>query len=470
MPSTVVSLDDLPEPPGVPLVGHLPALAAGAPMHRVLDAWRDEYGATYRIRMARTSVVVTSSPAVVNAVLRERPEQFRRGHMMSDLISELGADGLFNAEGAEWRRLRRMAMRGLNAGYLRNAFGTITRSTDRLRDRWAAVATGQRVDVLDDLMSYSLEVVVGLAMGHDLDAVRRRDEEGLHRQLPKLLEVLTRRMNLPVPYWRWVRLPGDRRMDATVAELGALIRERYAEARSRVAAGAEPGTYVESLAHASLNGHEDFTEEVAVGTVLNMLVAGEDTTAATAAWALHYLSINPEVQQKVRAEAAQVLGDVGQPYDHAALARLTYAEAVVNEVIRLRPVTPFLLFEPMTDTTVTEGVTELRLTRGTPVIVMLTYGSDSDADRYPDPGEFRPERWLDDTADPSADAQPFLPFGSGPRFCPGRNLALLETLLIVTMACRNFTIEPHPSAGPVGERLTFAVLPTRLGVRLRPAP
>ncbi|WAU86409.1 cytochrome P450 [Streptomyces sp. Qhu-G9] len=60
-------------------------------------------------------------------------------------------------------------------------------------------------------------------------------------------------------------------------------------------------------------------EEVAVGTLLNMLVAGEDTTAATAAWALHYLSINPVVQQKVRAESAQVLSNVGQPYDHAVL-------------------------------------------------------------------------------------------------------------------------------------------------------
>lgn len=104
---------------------------------------------------------------------------------MADLISELGAHGLFDAEGVKWRQLRKLAMRGLNATYLRNSFATITRSTGRLWDQWTAAATGELVPVLDDLMHYTLEVTVGMTMGHDLDAVRRRHEDGLAPAYPR---------------------------------------------------------------------------------------------------------------------------------------------------------------------------------------------------------------------------------------------------------------------------------------------
>ncbi|MCS0602101.1 cytochrome P450 [Streptomyces sp. LP11] len=463
-------MSDLPEPPGLPLLGHVPALVRGPAMHRVLYAWRESYGPTFRIRLGRTTAVVISSPDIIATMLRERPETFRRARAMSELIKEIGGHGLFDAEGDEWRRLRPLAIRGLKTAYLRNAFDTITRSAARLRDQWMAAATGERIPVLDDLMRYTLEVAVGLTMGHDLDAIGRRDEPGPHQQLSLVLDTLTRRMNSPLPYWRWVRLPADRRTEAAVTQLSELIKERYADAEQRVRTGKQPDNYVESLAEACLRNGDRISEQDVTGSVLNMIVAGEDTTAATAAWAMHYLATHPQVQERVRAEAAEVLGRDHYPADTTALSRLTYAEAVVNEVIRLRPASPFLMMETTTDTTVTDGRTELRIDRGTVLVPLLTYGSDSDPERFPDPGVFDPDRWLSAAARQPSHAQGFLPFGSGPRFCPGRNLALMESTLIVSMACHNFVIDPDTSAGPVGERVTFAVLPTRLGVRLSPIP
>lgn len=450
-------------PSRVPVVGNLPAFARGGTPHRTLERWHDRYGATFRMRFPGSDVVVTSSPAILDTVLRGRPDAFRRARFMSDLIDELGAHGLFNAEGEDWRRLRRVAMRGLNAKYLRASFATITRSAERLRDRWSDTA-GERVDVVDDLLRYTLEVAVGLTMGYDLDTT---EEHGLHRQLMQLFGALGRRMTSPLPYWRYVRLPADRRADAAVAHARALILDRYADAKQRMAAGAEPTDFLTALARADVDGEDPLAESDVVGNVLTMIVAGEDTTAAVTSWVMYYLAQHPEVQRRVAAEAAEVLGPGGEITDPSALTRLRYAEAVVHEAMRLRPSTPYLVLEPLADTTVSDGRTDLRLDRGTPMFVLLTQGSAAGTSRWPDPGSFRPARWLDGEPPAPADAQPYLPFGSGPRFCPGRNLALIEATLVAALACHAFTIEPETSAGPVGERMTFALFPTNFGIRLR---
>ncbi|MFC0107826.1 cytochrome P450 [Kibdelosporangium aridum] len=460
------SVADLGGPRPLPVLGNLPAFVRGGTPHRTLAGWRERYGATYRMRFPGRDVVVTSAPDIMDTVLRQRPTTFRRASFVSDLIDELGAHGLFNAEGQDWQRLRRVAMHGLNAKYLGESFATITRSAERLRDRWNASA-GSRIDVVDDMLRYTLEVSVGLTMNYDLGATSGAGEDGLHRQLSQLFEALGRRLSSPVPYWRYVRLPADRRADAAVAGARTLILDRYAEAKRRMVRGDAPTDFLSALAKAEVDGDELVNDDDVVGNVLTMIVAGEDTTAAAASWVMHFLAAHPDVQRQVRAEADEVLGPGGSITEPPVLSRLRYAEAVVNEAIRLRPPTPYIVLEPVVDTTVTDGLDRLHIGAGTPIFLLLSHGSDDDTRQFPDPQSFRPQRWLTDgTA--RATSQPYLPFGGGPRFCPGRNLALMEATLIAAMTCQAFTIGPDTSAGPVGERVTFAVFPTNLGVRLQP--
>ena len=191
--------------------------------------------------------------------------------------------------------------------------------------------------------------------------------------------------------------------------------------------------------------------------VLVRLLAGEDTTSSTAAWALHYLAENPDVHEKVRAEADEVLGDQRLPADPATVGRLKYAEAVVNEVLRIRPVAPFLGFQVKHDLT----VGDLALTEGQTVFALTSQG----ARLVPEPDEFRPARWLDGGL--PKDALPFAPFGNGPRFCPGRNLAMIEAALVTSVLGRAFDFVPDRSAGEVQERMAFTVFPTNLFLRVR---
>jgi cytochrome P450 len=78
---------------------------------------------------------------------------------------------------------------------------------------------------------------------------------------------------------------------------------------------------------------------------------------------------------------------------------------------------------------------------------------------------FRPERWLEGS--PQPEALPFAPFGNGPRFCPGRNLALLEATMVTSVLSRAFDLEHDHSAGPVRERMSFTAFPANLFLRAR---
>lgn len=456
----------LPGPKPLPLVGNLPAFARSQQVHRLLERWADEYGLTYRIRFPGGYLVVTADPAHLNGILRRRPDDFRRMSRTSDIIDEIAPGGVFTAEGDRWRRLRKLATQSLNAAYLRQYFTTITRVTERLLRQWeAAAVSGERIDVLDRMMRYTLDVTAGLAMGSDLNSLENTGD-GLHRRLPLIFPVFARRGNALVPYWRYVKLPKDRRLDATVREIKAEVQQRLTAARRRVAAGEPPSNFLEALVQ-PIENEPEITDEEVVGNVLTMLLAGEDTTSSTAAWALHFLAEYPDIHAKIRAEADEVFGDQRLPGDPASISRLKYAEAVVNEVLRVQPVAPLIAAEPTKDTTLAgRDGNELFLRQGQPILMLDSYGARRDTQRFPDPDTFRPERWLEGTLPP--EALPFAPFGNGPRFCPGRNLAVIEAAMVTSVLGRAFDFEADPSAGLVTERMTFAAFPANLYLRVRP--
>jgi cytochrome P450 len=89
-------------------------------------------------------------------------------------------------------------------------------------------------------------------------------------------------------------------------------------------------------------------------------------------------------------------------------------------------------------------------------------------ENYPQHQKFDPERWLSDHGTtPNADpARKLFPFGGGPRFCPGRFLAMTEIKMVMTMIARNFTMSIDENAPAVEEKFSFTMQPSALPIRL----
>jgi cytochrome P450 len=163
----------------------------------------------------------------------------------------------------------------------------------------------------------------------------------------------------------------------------------------------------------------------------------------------------------VQAEVDTVLGAAELLSDYSDVRKLTYLEAVTHETMRLKPVAPLNGHQTLVGVDL-DGV---HIPAGT-TVVPLTRPAALQSDTFPEPEKFKPERWLGDGN--GADAphpQAFMPFGSGPRLCPGRSLALLEIKTAMAMVCRNFDLLPAEEVGQVEERFAFTMMPANLFVR-----
>jgi len=201
---------------------------------------------------------------------------------------------------------------------------------------------------------------------------------------------------------------------------------------------------------------------------LNLLLAGEDTTANTLSWTLYLLNTHQEAWKRLLRDVDEVLGVDGIPATFEAARGFDHIERCVNEAMRLHPVGPIVLLERNSDTTL-DGIA---LPKGSTVLC-LTRKEAVDVHAVADAAAFRPERWLPVPADTQGSAQKDMlkasvPFGAGARLCPGRYLAMLEMKMVLATIARNFELVQvaTPDGSPPKERLAFAMSPIGLKLKL----
>ena len=99
------TLSDLPGPKGLPLLGNLLQLNFKQ-LHRILERWCDEFGTLYAFKLGLRPVVVVADPELIQHILRNRPKLYRRLGTIEPVTKEMGINGVFSAEGDDWKRQR----------------------------------------------------------------------------------------------------------------------------------------------------------------------------------------------------------------------------------------------------------------------------------------------------------------------------------------------------------------------------
>lgn len=454
----------LPGPRGLPLLGNLFQLRE-TDQHLVMEDWADRYGPMYRIRLGHYRILMVADPQLVEEAFKRRPDTFRRMSTVEGIARGLKAAGVFTAEGDEWRRQRKVVVQALTHGHLKHFFPTMMRIVGRLQRRWEQAAdTGQEIDLLDDLTRFTIDVTSTFAFGQDLNTIEGH-EGALEQQIGEIPKALSRRVTALLPYWNYVTLPADRALERALVGIHDTLGRLITDARARLAAdpalATRPGNYIEALVAQS--GDAGFSDADVTGNVMTLMLAGEETTARALAWLIHFMCERGDLRDTLRTEADAVLGDDALLQDFAAHPRLVRTEAAALEAMRLKPAAPVLRLEALHDTVLGDVEVPAR----TPVF-LLTRHATIRAQAETGAAAFDLDRWIrpDGSALDAAAAKAFFPFGAGPRFCPGRFLALLEIKAVVSMLCRNFELE-RAGQGPVEEKLVFTMRPDNLVIRLK---
>lgn len=455
---------DLPGPEGLPLLGNMLQLDLKQ-LHSILEKWAATYGPVYQFNIAHKPVVAISDTDLINEVLRKRPAAYRRLASIEPVLKEMGINGVFSAEGDQWNRQRRTAMQALNTAHLRTFFPTLVKVTERLKQRWdRATSEGQRIDVQEDLMRYTIDVTSNLAFGYDVNTLEGKGDD-IQRHLEKVFPMVNKRINAPFPYWHFIKLPEDRALDEALVAIRKALAQFIAQSRERLAddpdLATHPTNFLEAMLAAQDGGAAEISDDEIFGNVLTMLIGGEDSTAATMAWMVHFLTEYPEIQQRIQQEVDDVLGEGRMLHDIRDAERLMYLEAVSFETMRLKSVFPILFL----GTKIEVELGGVRIPEGT-AIFLLTRKCGMQESEFTAADHFQPERWLAGNACPEGrhNQKAFVPFGAGPRFCPGRNLAMLEMKSAMAMLCRNFSVTKPRGAKPVEEQFGFLMAPKHLAL------
>jgi cytochrome P450 len=459
-------IEDLPGPRGWPVVGNLFQLDR-ATIHRSVEAWCDEFGPLFAFRMGKQRLVVLADHERISAVLKDRPDGWRRTQQLQRIGREMGlTPGVFGSEGDSWRRQRRMVMSGLDPGRVRTYFPSLRKVTERLRKRWLEAArAGRTLDLSAELMRYTVDTVAGLAFGSDINTLES-DGVVIQQHLDRIFPALYRRIMAPLPYWRWIKLPADRALDASVREVKREIAGFIAQARERLRSDpkrrAEPPNLLESMIVAAEDGSSGIDDDLVAANVLTMLLAGEDTTAHTLGWLLHLLHRHPGALARARDEARRVAAP-GAELTPELLAQLDHVEACIHETMRLKPVAPFVVLEALREA----RIDDLQVPPGTLVWCAMRHDGLQSA-HFDAPATFEPERWLGGESVSQA-KRVTMPFGAGPRICPGRYLALTEMKMLLAMLFVHFEIDAvdTPDGRVAPERMSFTMVPVGLRMRLR---
>ena len=462
-----LTLDQLPGPRNLPILGNLHQLKADR-FHLILEDWYRQYGDLYQFKLGPERAVVIADPEIVQKILLERPEKFARLDGIRKTIEEMGVEGLFSAEGEQWRRHRQLATRTFDVRHLREFFPIITKVTRRLHNRWQQLAAQQSpIDVQKELMRYTLDITANLAFGYDMNTL---EEEGdrIQRHLERVFPMVAYRAFMPVRHWNYLKMPADRALESSLAELRVAVNQLIDNARKQMRANPDlwkqPQNLLQALLAAQADEDIEFSDLEIYGNVLTFLLGGEDTTANSIAWLMYFMAKYPEVQRKMQAEADAVLADATTLTEYQKTSELRYIEAAAHETMRFKPVATFIALQAIRNVT----IGQIQMPEGTPVFLLLRPKGLEDSE-FADAIQFKPERWLDYARHENPHhRKSFLPFGGGPRLCPGRSLALLEIKMAASMICRHFNVVRTEPNRKIEERFVFTMTPQDLMISLHP--
>lgn len=371
-------------------------------------------------------------PDALQRILRDRLDDYPKSDVTKNLLEPAIGDSMFIAEGAHWRWQRRAAAPVFSPRNIANLAPIMSASADAA---CARLGDGSpRVDMFDEMVKTTFDVISDVTFSGS-DTI---DSQQVHDAIEKYIDQVARVSLMDVigiPPWvpRLNRLFQPNALKETKAVADAAVKDRAKRGARDVPdlldllmAGEDPKTK-RTMNPAELRDN-----------LLTFIVAGHETTALTLGWALYLCAFDPDVQDKLFAEASSVLN--GRTATAQDCKALTYTRQVINETLRLYPPAAFISRTALADDTLCDRKISPKDTVMIPIYALHRHHQ-----LWDDPDTFDPDRF-DDNASHARFA--FLPFGDGPRVCIGSQFAIMEAQIILATLISRYKFERIKGVDP----------------------
>lgn len=417
-----------PGPKGTLLGGNVRQFRA-ALLNFLLETAR-EYGPLASFRIGPRRVFLASGPDLIEQVLVTDAKHYIK-HFGARAFKPVLGNGLVTSEGAFWHRQRKLIQPAFLKIRVQSYAQIMAELTDQMLDSWSP---GKSVQIDNEFEALTSKIALKTLFDLE-DSGDRQRFSGTLKLAFELMDVRLRRIfKLPL----WVPTPANLRLQGAVGELDRTVEGFIASGRSRRDIGDD------LLSRLLVAQHEDGTRMSDLqlrDEAMTLYLAGHETTALTLAWSWYLISQNPNVENKLVSEWQHVLTGATPAADQ--LHRLPYTAAVIAESMRLYPPV-YVIGREATDDLELGGY---RVKRGYTVL-MSQWVNHRDPRYFPEPEEFRPERWENGLAK-RIPKFAYYPFGGGQRLCVGSSFALMEAAIILAAVGQRyrFTLDPDAVIG-----------------------
>ncbi|XP_057986060.1 cytochrome P450 704C1 isoform X2 [Hevea brasiliensis] len=348
---------------------------------------------TYRLLGPFRNEIYTSEPSNVEYILKTNFQNYGKGEHNYNNLRDLLGDGIFTVDGDKWRQQRKVSSYEFSAKVLRD-FSSVAFRKNAVKLAGIvseAAKSNQSMDMQDLFMKSTLDSIFRVAFGVELDSMCGSNEEGV---------IFTNAFDN--------------------------MQTKKDDILSRFLQVTETDkTYLRDI-------------------ILNFVIAGKDTTAATLSWFIYVLCKHPAVQEKVAEEVREVskvkevksFADFAATIDDEALEKMSYLHAAITETLRLYPAVPVDAKICFSDDTLPDGFS---VKKGDMVSyqpyamgrMKFIWGNDAE--------EYKPERWLnEDGVFQQESPFKFTAFQAGPRMCLGKEFAYRQMKIFSAVLLGSF--------------------------------
>jgi cytochrome P450 family 110 len=388
-------------------------------LHRSRDysAWlRRRYRDIVTLRLPPFTAVVVLTPEGARQVLTADPDGYD-AFFKSGFAALAGSGSIWVLDGQRHRRERQLLLPAFHARRIRFHGQAIKDVALSHTDAWRAGEDMRAYDAMLDISrDVILRIVFGVEDGEVLDEGRRLLSILLHAVRPSICFI-------PLCQSSW--FPPWTRFQRAKQEFSMFIARRKAE---RSGSGTEAQDLLGLLLAARFDDGTALSDDEIRDELLTVLLSGHETTAVALSWAVYELGRHPAVLARLR-EELDALGPNPEP---DLIVKQPYLGAVCDETLRLRPV----LTEVGRVTRASVPLLGHAVPAGVGVAVSIS-AIHQDPSTYPQPDQFRPERFIERTYSPFE----FLPFGGGHRRCPGAHLSDCEMRIALAVIVTRWDFE-----------------------------
>jgi len=401
-----------------------------------------------------------NDPALVDLVLKERPQDFPKSERIRVGLKPLLGDSVFITNGAQWARQRRIIDPAFEGGRLRTVFPAMWDAGVAAVERLRPLADGKTpVEIEEQTSHAAMDVIFRTLFSVPIEHEIASAAFGAFKAHQKAQPLVNLGSLIPLPNW-FPRFH-SRSARETARQIRALIGQLTAQRAQELREGRAPDDLATKIMTTpDPETGETFAEGEMVDQVAIFFLAGHETSASALGWALYLLALYPEWQERVAAEATQAF-DPDKIY-FSTLSKLKLARAVFREAMRLYPPVPMYVREA----TRRETFRNRRVKKGAQIIIS-PWHLHRHTRLWERPDEFDPARW-DTPNGKECQRKAYIPFSAGPRVCPGSAFAMAEGPLLLAMLTRAYRFERVEGRDPVP--VAHLTVRTKDGIFLRVRP